>query len=132
MGSSPNPHSGRGAVNRVRRSRNEGKFIAMSNDSARMESIVTVDSGCSLNSGLEMVLQNGEQLPERTRHILDVMVGESRRLTRFVQVILDVSQLEAGWISLNLGPVAVRPLLERAAATVLANSKHSILWHIQP
>lgn len=86
----------------------------------------------TLNGGLEMVLQSSDQLPERTRHILDVMVRESRRLTRFVQVILDVSQLEAGWISLNLGPVAVRPLLERAATTVLANSKRSILWHIQP
>jgi signal transduction histidine kinase len=86
----------------------------------------------TLNGGLEMVLQSGEQLPERTRHILDVMVGESQRLTQFVQTILDVSQLEAGRISLNLGPVAVRPLLERAAATVLASSKHPILWHIQP
>ena len=86
----------------------------------------------TLNGGLEMVLQSGEQLPERTRHILDVMVGESQRLTRFVQTILDVSQLEAGRISLNLGPVAVRPLLERAASTVLANGKRPVLWHIQP
>jgi signal transduction histidine kinase len=85
----------------------------------------------TLNGGLEMVLQSGDQLPERTRHILDVMVGESQRLTRFVQTILDVSQLEAGRISLNLGPVAVRPLLERAATTVLANGNRPILWHIQ-
>jgi signal transduction histidine kinase len=86
----------------------------------------------TLNGGLEMVLQSGEQLPVRTRHILDVMVRESQRLTQFVQTILDVSQLEAGRLSLNLGPVAVRPLLERAATNVLASSKRPILWHIQP
>ena len=73
----------------------------------------------TLNGGLEMALQTSEQLPEKTRHILDVMAVESERLTRFVQTILDVSQLEAGQLSLNPGPIAVRPLLERSAVTVL-------------
>lgn len=85
----------------------------------------------TLNGGLEMALQNGDQLPPKTRHILDVMAVESQRLTQFVQTILDVSQLDAGRISLNPGPVALRPLLERAAATVLSK-KRPVQWQIQP
>ncbi|MCP4426397.1 MAG: hypothetical protein GY803_18040 [Chloroflexi bacterium] len=84
----------------------------------------------TLNGGLEMALQNGDQLPEKTRHVLDVMAVESERLTQFVQRILDVSQLEAGQLSLNLGPIAVRPLLERAAATVLPEDRRTIQWRI--
>ncbi len=86
----------------------------------------------TLNGGLEMALQEGDQLPPKTRHILDVMAEESRRLTQFVQTILDVSQLDAGHITLNLGPLAVRPLLERAAASVLIEDKRAVKWQIQP
>lgn len=86
----------------------------------------------TLNGGLEMALQYGDQLPEKTRHILDIMAVESERLTRFVQTILDVSQLEAGQLVLNPGPVAVRPLLERAATAVLGRDKRAIRWQIQP
>ena len=85
----------------------------------------------TLNGGLEMALQEGD-LPPKTRHILDVMAEESRRLTQFVQTILDVSQLDAGHIILNLGPIAVRPLLERAAASVLIEDKRTVKWQIQP
>lgn len=86
----------------------------------------------TLNGGLEMALQNGAQLPEKIRHVLDVMAVESERLTQFVQTILDVSQLEAGQLALNMGPVAVRPLLERAAVAVLGQDKRKIQWQIQP
>ncbi len=86
----------------------------------------------TLNGGLEMALQSGDQLPEKTRHVLDVMAEESERLTQFVQTILDVSQLEVGQLSLNLGPIAVRPLLERAATTVLGKDRRTIHWQIQP
>ena len=86
----------------------------------------------TLNGGLEMALQKGNHLPEKTRHILNVMATESGRLTQFVQTILDVSQLDAGQLALNLGPVAIRPLLERAATTVLGQDKRTIHWHIQP
>ncbi len=85
----------------------------------------------TLNGGLEMALQNRDQLPVETQHIFDVMVRESQRLTQFVQTILDVSQLEAGQMSLNLGPVAVRPLLERTVAAILPEERRAIQWHIQ-
>jgi signal transduction histidine kinase len=84
----------------------------------------------TLNGGLEMVLLSGE-LPEKTRRILGVMAGETQRLTHFVQTILDVSQLEAGKLVLNPGPIAVRPLLERAAETVLPDNGRALHWHIE-
>ena len=85
----------------------------------------------TLNGGLEMVLLSGE-LSEKTRRILGVMAGETQRLTHFVQTILDVSQLEAGKLVLNPGPIAVRPLLERSAATVLPENGRALHWHIEP
>jgi signal transduction histidine kinase len=85
----------------------------------------------TLNGGLEMALENGE-LSDKTRRILGVMAKESQQLTQFVQTILDVSQLEAGKLTLNLGPIAVRPLLERAAATVIPEDSHPLHWQIEP
>lgn len=85
----------------------------------------------TLNGGLEMALEDGTGLPEKTRHVLDVMAVETERLTRFVRTILDVSQLETGQLTLTPGPIAVRPLLERAAATVLVRDKRKLKWDIQ-
>lgn len=86
----------------------------------------------TLNGGLEVVLQSSDVLPKKTNHVLRVMATESERLTQFVQTILDVSQLEAGRLALNPGPIAVRPLLERAAEMVINNHNRVIEWHIQP
>lgn len=86
----------------------------------------------ALNGGLELALQSGENLPERSRTILEIMAEESRRLTDFVQSILDVSRLEAGKLAITLGPVAVRPLVEQAAAIVLASSQRKVEWDITP
>lgn len=84
----------------------------------------------ALNGGLELALQSSENLPERSRAILEIMTEESRRLTDFVQSILDVSRLEAGKLAITLGPVAVRPLVEQAAAIVLASSQRRVEWNI--
>ncbi len=86
----------------------------------------------ALNGGLELALQSGENLPPRSRAVLEIMEDESRRLTNFVQTILDVSRLEAGKLAITLGPVAVRPLVEQAAAVVLASSSRKIEWDITP
>jgi signal transduction histidine kinase len=58
------------------------------------------------------------------------MEDESRRLTGFVQTILDVSRLDAGKLAITLGPVAVRPLIEQAAAIVLVSSPRKVEWEI--
>ncbi|MGE5071965.1 MAG: ATP-binding protein [Anaerolineae bacterium] len=86
----------------------------------------------ALNGGLELALQSSESLPPRSRAVLQIMEDESRRLTDFVQTILDVSRLEAGKLAITLGPVAVRPLVEQAAAIVLAASPRKIDWEIAP
>src|SRR5512146_675180 len=86
----------------------------------------------ALNGGLELALQSNESLPPRSRAVLQIMEDESRRLTDFVQTILDVSRLEAGKLAITLGPVAVRPLVEQAAAIVLAATPRRIEWNFAP
>ncbi|MBW8011884.1 MAG: hypothetical protein FVQ83_11705 [Chloroflexi bacterium] len=84
----------------------------------------------TLNGGLELALQDSSQIPAKSRRILDVMAQESQRLTNFVQTILDVSRLDAGILELNPGPVAVEPMLQRAADLVFASVKREIKWEL--
>lgn len=86
----------------------------------------------ALNGGLELALQFSESLPPRSRAVLEIMEDESRRLTDFVQTILDVSRLEAGKLSITLGPVAVRPLVEQASVIVLSVGQRRVEWDITP
>jgi len=83
----------------------------------------------ALNGGLEVALQSTDTLPPSSRRILEAMVKESDRLTRFVQTILDVSRMEAGNLTLNLGPVAVSPVLHRAVEVVLG-SRRELTWNL--
>ncbi len=82
----------------------------------------------TLNGGLELAMQSANTLPAQARHTLEMMVGESNRLTRLVQTILDVSRLEAGKLEIHPGPVAVRPLMEQAAAVTFASSPRTLEW----
>lgn len=82
----------------------------------------------ALNGGLELAMQSAETLPPKARGILEIMTVESRRLTDFVQSILDVSRLEAGKLEISPGPVAVRPLVEQAATVMLASSQRDVDW----
>ncbi len=86
----------------------------------------------ALNGGLELALQSGDNLPARARATLEIMVEESSRLTNFVQTILDVSRLDAGKLAITLGPVAVRPLVEQAAAIVLVSGHRKVEWDLTP
>src|SRR5512143_1436767 len=86
----------------------------------------------ALNGGLELALQSSESLSPRSRSVLQIMEEESRRLTDFVQTILDVSRLEAGKLAMTLGPVAVRPLIEQASAVVLVSGQRKVEWNITP
>lgn len=86
----------------------------------------------TLNGALEMTLHAPEALPEQPRRLLEVMAAESRRLTRFVQTILDLSRLEAGKIKLNPGTVAVKPLLARSVAVTLGETNRPIVWRTAP
>jgi signal transduction histidine kinase len=77
----------------------------------------------TLSGGLELAMQSADTLPAQARRTLEMMVGESARLTRLVQTILDVSRLEAGKLEIHPGPVAARPLMEGAAAVILPNRR---------
>ncbi len=81
----------------------------------------------ALNGGLEVALQDANTLPPSARHTLETMMDESARLTEFVQTILDVSRLEAGRLTLNLGPVAVAPILHRSVEVILG-TRREVKW----
>ena len=82
----------------------------------------------TLNGGLELAMQNAETLPLLARRTLETMVGESARLTQLVQTILDVSRLEAGKLEINIGPVALRPLMEQVAEVILVPTGRPLEW----
>jgi signal transduction histidine kinase len=82
----------------------------------------------TLNGGLELALQNAETISPSARRTLETMVNESARLTKLVQTILDVSRLEAGKMTINPGPVALRPLMEQAAEVILIPNHRPIEW----
>ncbi len=84
----------------------------------------------NLNGALELTLQNVQQIPLQTQRVLGLMALECQRLTSFVQNLLDMSRLEAGRLKLTLGPVAVIPLLTRAVATVLPDTRRPIQWQV--
>jgi signal transduction histidine kinase len=84
----------------------------------------------TLNGGLEVALQHPEDLPVRARRVLDLVMGETLRLTQFVQTVLDVSQLESGKLHLNYGPLAVQPMLRRAAEIVFGPDDQRMVWRL--
>jgi len=90
----------------------------------------------TLNGGLEMALQEVSGMSPQSRRLLEVMTRESARLTQLVQTILDVSQLDAGRLSLNLGPVAVIPLLQRSVDVLFSHQERPVIWqtthHLPP
>lgn len=67
----------------------------------------------TINGGLELALAEGQTLSQEVKQRLNLLYAESQRLTRLVQRILEISRLEAGKVRLNVGPIAVRPLLNR-------------------
>lgn len=81
-----------------------------------------------LNGGLELTLQHTNTLPHAARRILETMVDESAHLMKLVQTILDVSRLETGKLEFNLGPVALRPLMEQAAEVILVSKNCCLEW----
>jgi phosphoserine phosphatase RsbU/P len=84
----------------------------------------------TLNGGLEVALQHEENLPPKARRILHLLLGETERLTDFVQTILDTSQLEAGKLHLNCGAVAVKPMLQQAVDVVIGPDTGRVVWQV--
>ncbi|GIK55159.1 MAG: hypothetical protein BroJett015_08220 [Chloroflexota bacterium] len=84
----------------------------------------------TLNGGLEVALQHKEQLPEKAQRILQLLLTETARLTQFVRTILDLTQLEAGKLSIHCGPVALIPLLRQAVEVTLGTEAGRVVWQI--
>ncbi len=84
----------------------------------------------TLNGGLEVALQNKDDLPLESRRTLEVIAHESQRLTRFVQTILDVSRLEAGKFKLTPGPVAVLPMLRRTVEVSCECDQQEVILNV--
>jgi PAS domain S-box-containing protein len=59
----------------------------------------------NINGGIELVLNHPKGMPESTRGSLTLVQAEIRRLTRFVESILDLSALDAGRVPLYPGPL---------------------------
>jgi signal transduction histidine kinase len=83
----------------------------------------------AINGGLEVALQSADSLTPESRRTLEAMMNESARLTQYVQTILDVSRLEAGRITLNLGPVPVVPILHRSVDVILG-TRRAVKWNL--
>lgn len=73
----------------------------------------------NIRGALEIVGQDAELLPTSSRRTLQILTLESERLSRLIQTILDVSRIEAGKLTLRLGPVAVEPFLARTCVSTL-------------
>ncbi len=88
----------------------------------------------TINGSLELVLQRQDELPPDVQQRLAFLQREVTRLTRLVGRILDISRLEAGKLYLNLGPVALRPLLQRVV-DALVHQRRVDIWlpeHLPP
>ncbi|MBI5954979.1 MAG: hypothetical protein HY865_25250 [Chloroflexi bacterium] len=83
----------------------------------------------AINGGLEVALQSSDSLPPASRLTLEAMMDESARLTEFVRTILDVSRLEAGRLTFNLGPVAVTPIIYRSVEVSLG-ARRVVKWNL--
>ncbi len=70
----------------------------------------------NIAGGLELVLGRSQTLEARQRERLTLVQAEVRRLSRFVETILDLSALEAGRLPLTPAPLALAPAAEALRA----------------
>ncbi len=73
----------------------------------------------NIRGALEIISETSEELPPATRRPLEILTIETDHLSGLITKILDVSRIEAGRLSLSLGPVAMEPLLARACRGTL-------------
>lgn len=63
----------------------------------------------NIRSGIEVVLEHGPNLSEKTHESLELVQTEIYRLMYFVESILDLSALEAGGVQFDSVPIELRP-----------------------
>lgn len=65
----------------------------------------------NLNGGLELLLSRDDGLSSKARETIALMSREARRLTRFVETILDISAFEAGQLPIQLAPISAATIV---------------------
>src|SRR5262249_42132335 len=68
----------------------------------------------SLSESLLDGLSGGKVPPDVERQILDIIVQESRRLSRMINQVLDLSKMEAGQMEWHLEPIDLRDVVAHA------------------
>jgi signal transduction histidine kinase len=70
----------------------------------------------SIRSFSEILLDNPDLPRDRLHHFLDIIAGESQRLTRLIDEILDLARLEQGRTEWRIEPVDAAATLQHAVA----------------
>lgn len=112
----------------------EANFELQKLDQMKSDFVAMVSHGLrgpltNLSGALEIALQEAShKAPPELHRILIIMAEENGRLARFSQMVLDISRIDAGKMRLNLGPVAVKPLLKWVVSMALAQSNRQVRW----
>lgn len=92
------------------------------NDRLKNEFVATVShelrTPLTAVSGALAVALSGKlgELPRQAQHILGIAVKNSQRLTELINELLDIDQLSANQLFLNLKPQGLMPVIEEAVA----------------
>jgi PAS domain S-box-containing protein len=82
----------------------------------------------NISGGMELTLALSQDLGPRTRERLALVQHEIRRLSRFVETILDLSALDAGRLPITLAPLgaasALEPLQAQFAGSLMSSRLH--------
>ena len=66
----------------------------------------------NISGGIELVLKTSQAIPERVHQSLVLVQVEIRRLTHFVETILDLSALDAGRFPLSPAPLVLKEIIQ--------------------
>ena len=70
----------------------------------------------ALAAAVEVLDKRREEVPERSRQALDVVVNQVRRFDLMVLDLLEISRFDAGVAELNCEPVVLGDFVQRVAA----------------
>ncbi len=89
----------------------------------------------SIRAFSEIMMDSDAMSPEERAHFAQIIHDESIRLTRLLDDLLDLSVLEHGQVQLNIAPVQLRDLIDKAirsSESVQADRKFRILRNRDP
>ncbi|HTX79957.1 MAG TPA: ATP-binding protein [Longilinea sp.] len=87
----------------------------------------------NINGGIELLLSGKRPLPRQASGTLELVQGEIKRLTRFVETILDLSALDAGRLPLYPAPLSLHNVAITLQTQLLhLDGSERIRWEIPP